>query len=144
MDGSVAKVRRSFLGLACKVSSAYVTNNSATAADLLRVIAGVHGVFHDLANVALGGEVSVQKPAVSVRKSVTPDFLICLECGQKLKALKRHLVRHDQSPAGYRAKWQLPLNYPMVAANYTATRSRIAKDLGLGRRLRPADLSPPP
>jgi len=143
VNDPVAKERRSFLGLACKVSSAYVTNNSVTATDLPRLIAGVHGVFYELANAAVSEEVPTQNPAVSIRKSVTLDFLICLECGQKLKALKRHLVRHDLSPAGYRAKWQLPLGYPMVAANYTATRSRIARDLGLGRRPRPrpADIS---
>ena len=81
-----------------------------------------------------------QKPAISVKKSINPDFIICLEDGKKFKSLKRHLrTQYNMSPEQYREKWQLPADYPMVAPNYAAARSRLAKEMGLGQQRRRGD-----
>ena len=116
------------------IVSAYVGNNSVAAADLPALITSVHKA---LAQVSTGEEVVEQvpqEPAVSVRKSITPDFLICLEDGRKFKSLKRHLrTKYDLSPDEYRAKWGLPKDYPMVAPNYAKARSDLAMQLGLGQ-----------
>jgi predicted transcriptional regulator len=116
------------------IVSAYVGNNSVNAADLPALILSVHKA---LAQVTSGEETVVQapqEPAVSVRKSISPDYLICLEDGRKFKSLKRHLrTKYDMSPEEYRAKWNLPKDYPMVAPNYAKARSELAKQMGLGQ-----------
>ena len=116
------------------IVSAYVSNNSIGAADLPGLIQNVHRA---LAEVMSGEDMTPpepQEPAVSVKKSITPDFLICLEDGRKFKSLKRHLrTKYDMSPEEYRAKWGLPKDYPMVAPNYAKARSDLAKQMGLGQ-----------
>ena len=116
------------------IVSAYVGNNSVTAADLPALIQSVHRA---LAGISSGGEtaeVVTKEPAVPVRRSITPDFLICLEDGRKFKSLKRHLrTKYNMSPEEYRAKWGLAKDYPMVAPNYALARSNLAKQMGLGQ-----------
>jgi predicted transcriptional regulator len=120
--------------LSADIVSAYVGHNALSVADLPKLIAEVHGA---LKNLKSNGAAAPQelKPAVPIRKSIAPDYLICLEDGKKFKSLKRHLRTHyDLSPEQYREKWGLPADYPMVAPNYSETRSRLAKDNGLGRK----------
>ena len=100
-----------------------------------KLIAEVHVALNGLHSSDTPEPVEELKPAVPVRKSVAPDYIICLEDGKKFKSLKRHLRTHyNMSPEEYREKWGLPADYPMVAPNYSATRSRLAKDNGLGRK----------
>jgi len=122
------------IDLTADIVSAYVSNNSISAHDLPGLISEV---FQAL-NRTHGGVVEVEpeplKPAVNPKKSVFPDFIVCLEDGKKFKSLKRHLRTHyDLSPEDYREKWGLPADYPMVAPNYAAQRSAFAKKIGLGR-----------
>ncbi len=122
------------LDLSAEIVSAYVSNNVVQAAELPSLIEGVFGAMKSTQS---DGEEPKEplKPAVSVRRSITPDFLICLEDGKKFKSLKRHLrTYYDLSPQEYREKWGLPADYPMVAPNYAAARSELAKKMGLGRR----------
>ena len=120
--------------LTAEIVAAYVSNNSVAANDLPNVITQVH--------TALGGAtmpteevVEKPKPAVSVRRSIQNDYLICLEDGQKFKSLKRHLMTHyGLTPEQYREKWDLPADYPMVAPSYAEARSRLAKEMGLGQK----------
>ncbi|MET0293606.1 MAG: MucR family transcriptional regulator [Phenylobacterium sp.] len=120
--------------MAADIVSAYVGNNSVSAAELPGLIQSVHRA---LAGISTGGEVvesAPKEPAVPVRRSITPDFLICLEDGRKFKSLKRHLrTKYNMSPEEYRAKWSLPKDYPMVAPNYAKARSDLAKQMGLGQ-----------
>jgi predicted transcriptional regulator len=130
------------LDLTAKIVSAYAANVTLTLAELTDVISSVSGA---LSQLATGGEVTPpaeQAPAVPVKKSVSADFIICLEDGKKLKMLKRHLKStYGMTPADYRLKWNLPRDYPMVAPNYAATRSQLAKKIGLGKS--PAKVAPP-
>jgi predicted transcriptional regulator len=123
--------------LAAEIVSAYVSNNSVPAAELPALI---NDVFTALTRVGTPpAEVAAEplKPAVSVKKSVHNDFIICLEDGKKFKSLKRHLrTQYNMSPEQYREKWGLPPEYPMVAPNYAAARSRLAKEMGLGQQRR--------
>ena len=123
--------------LTAEIVSAYVANNTVVATDLPAVI---HNVFEALskASAAIGQPAKEElKPAVPLKKSVTPEFIICLEDGKKFKSLKRHLRTHyDLSPEEYREKWGLSHDYPMVAPNYAAARSDLAKRMGLGQRRR--------
>jgi predicted transcriptional regulator len=116
------------------IVSAYVGANTVSATDLPSLIQSVHKA---LAGVSTGEEtveVAPKEPAVSIKKSITPDFLICLEDGRKFKSLKRHLrTKYNLSPEDYRAKWGLAKDYPMVAPNYAAARSNLAKQMGLGQ-----------
>src|SRR5512144_2128225 len=122
--------------LAAEIVAAYVSANSVSAAQLPDVIRTVVDALTNLNGQAEAAKAEPQKPAVSIRKSVTPDYLICLEDGKKLKMLKRHLrTTHDMSPQDYREKWGLPADYPMVAPNYAARRSEFAKQIGLGRKV---------
>ena len=121
------------LEMTTEIVSAYVSNNSVEAADLPSLIERVHGAL--VARTA-GSPVSapVADPAVPVKKSIASDHIVCLECGRKLKTLKRHLrADHKLSPSEYRAKWGLPADYPMVAPSYSKARSAFAKQIGLGR-----------
>ncbi len=121
-------------GITAKVVAAFVGNNQVPAAEIPAVINTVFSAFRDIGKPA---DVPAEplKPAVSIRKSVTPDYVICLEDGKKLKMLRRHLrSTYDMSPEEYRAKWGLPPDYPMVAPNYAAERSAMAVKIGLGRK----------
>ena len=118
--------------IAAEIVAAYVSNNSIAVTDLVGLIRQVHGALEKLANPAAPVVQEVLQPAISVKKSVTPDFIICLEDGRKFKSLKRHLAAFDLTPDQYRAKWNLPADYPMVAPNYAAQRSALAKQSGLG------------
>jgi predicted transcriptional regulator len=128
------------LDLAASIVAAYVGNNSVPVAELPALIANVHAalarVRGDLGAVESQAVVAEPaKPAVSIKKSVTPDYLICLEDGKKFKSLKRHLRTHyNLSPDEYRAKWNLPSDYPMVAPSYAEARSNLAKQMGLGQQ----------
>jgi|TARA_R110002072_G_scaffold9326_8_gene45513 predicted transcriptional regulator len=122
------------LSLTSNIVAAHVANNSVAVSDLPELI---RDVYKTLASV--GGSVAKEAerpvPAVSVKKSVTPDYVICLEDGKRLKMLKRHLkTAYDMTPEEYRDKWGLPSDYPMVAPNYAKQRSKLAKEIGLGTR----------
>ena len=116
------------------VVAAYVGNNTLPTAQLADLIGAVYSSLRGLDGHAPEPKVEPAKPAVAIKKSVTPDYLICLEDGKKLKMLKRHLrSTYNMTPDEYRAKWGLPPDYPMVAPNYAAQRSAFAKEIGLGR-----------
>jgi len=126
------------------IVAAYVSNNSVSSADLPAVIQQVHRALSGVVDGAATPEpVAPATPAVSIKKSITPDYLICLEDGRKFKSLKRHLrTKYDMSPEQYRAKWNLPKDYPMVAPNYAQARSALAKQMGLGQGGRKAAAAP--
>ena len=120
--------------LTAEIVAAYVSNNSVAANDLPNVITQVHAALGG-ATTPLEEVVEKPKPAVSVRRSIQNDYLICLEDGQKFKSLKRHLMTHyGLTPEQYREKWELPADYPMVAPAYAEARSRLAKEMGLGQK----------
>jgi predicted transcriptional regulator len=126
---------RDLIQFSCEIIAAYVSYNSLSPSDLPKLIAEVHNALRALSSNEQVSPLEELKPAVSVRKSVAADFIICLEDGKKFKSLKRHLRTHfNLSPDDYREKWGLPADYPMVAPNYSATRSRLAKDIGLGTK----------
>src|SRR3954471_8905026 len=121
--------------LAADIVSAYVSNNSVSSAELPGLIGEVHRALAKLQNGAPEPVAPELKPAVPVKKSVMPDYIICLEDGRQFKSLKRHLrTAFDMTPAQYREKWNLPHDYPMVAPNYAAARSNLAKTMGLGQK----------
>ena len=117
----------------------YVRNNALRLEDLSAFIIGVHDSLRTLSNAADEVQPETgQAPAVAVKKSVTPDHIICLECGAKFKAIKRHLfTSHQMTPDQYRAKWALPGDYPIVTSSYSSARSAMAKAAGLGRKAAP-------
>jgi predicted transcriptional regulator len=116
------------------IVSAYVGNNTVTTADLPALIKQVHGALAAVGSPAAEPVAPPKEPAVPLKKSITPDYLICLEDGRKFKSLKRHLrTKYDMTPEDYRAKWGLPKDYPMVAPNYAEARSNLAKQMGLGQ-----------
>ncbi len=120
------------LELTTKIVAAHVSHNAVPTTDLSRLIATVHETL-----AKLGPEEAAPRPppAVSIKQSVKPEYIVCLDDGKKLKMLKRHLrSAYDMSPDEYRQRWGLPADYPMVAPNYAATRSKIAKKIGLGRK----------
>jgi predicted transcriptional regulator len=122
------------LRMTADVVAAYVSNNSLPTAQLADVINAVYGSLKSLDGSAPETKSEPLRPAVPVRKSITPDYLVCLEDGKKLKMLKRHLrSTYNMTPDEYRAKWSLPPDYPMVAPNYAEQRSQFAKKIGLGR-----------
>lgn len=128
-----------YIDLAADIVSAYVANNSVPASELPQLINDVYTALTKVGTVAAVVEVKAepQKPAVTVRKSISDDFLICLEDGLKFKSLKRHLrSKYNLSPEQYREKWGLPSDYPMVAPNYAKARSQLAKKMGLGQQRR--------
>ena len=121
--------------MAVDIVAAYVGNNSVPAAQVPEVIQTVYKSLNALEGESAEPKGEPPKPAVSVRRSVTPEYIVCLEDGKKLKMLKRHLrAAYDMTPDEYRAKWGLPADYPMVAPNYAAQRSDFAKKIGLGRK----------
>ena len=122
----------SFVAMTAEITSAYVANNAVATADLPRVIQTI------AENLRMLGQEKVEEekpePAVQIKKSITPDYIICLEDGKKLKMLKRHLkTRYNMTPDEYRQRWGLKDDYPMVAPSYAATRSELAKKIGLGK-----------
>ena len=124
------------LALTSDIVAAHVSNNAVPGTELSGLIQTVFGTLSGLGGEPPEPEVEL-KPAVSIKKSVTPDYLICLEDGKQLKMLKRHLkTAYDMTPEDYRAKWSLPHDYPMVAPNYAKKRQELAKKIGLGRKPR--------
>ena len=126
--------RDDLLAFTTEIVSAYLANNTMPSTEIPGVI---EQVFKTLANVNTDVNMTVDRPqpAVLIKKSITPDYLICLEDGKKLKMLKRHLkTAYGMSPDEYRERWGLPADYPMVAPNYAEQRSKLAKDIGLGTR----------
>tara|TARA_R110002020_G_scaffold87764_8_gene216080 strand:- start:5776 stop:6198 length:423 start_codon:yes stop_codon:yes gene_type:complete len=133
--GATVGYEQDLIELSTEIVSAYVSHNALSPSDLPKLIADVHGALRGLSTNEVALPVEELKPAVPVRKSVAPDYIICLEDGKKFKSLKRHLRTHyNLSPEEYREKWGLPADYPMVAPSYSATRSKLAKDNGLGRK----------
>lgn len=123
------------VSLASDIVAAYVSNNSVPRAELPALIADIHGAIARLRTGTLQEPETKLIPAVSIKKSVTPDYIVCLEDGKKFKSLKRHLSTHyNLSPDEYRQRWNLPRDYPMVAPAYAAARSSLAKSMGLGRK----------
>lgn len=121
--------------LTAEVVAAYVSNNVVQSGDLAGLISNVHSALGKTANSEDVKPEVPAKPAVNVRKSVQDGEIACIECGQKFKSLKRHLMTyHDLTPEAYRAKWDLPANYPMVAPAYAEKRSRLAKKMKLGHK----------
>jgi predicted transcriptional regulator len=124
------------IGLAAEIVSAFVANNSLRSAELPGLIQSVHAALTKIASAAVTpstAEPISPTAAVTIRKSVTLDYLICLDDGRKFKSLRRHLAGLGMTPEQYRAKWNLPSDYPMVAPNYAAQRSALAKKIGLGQ-----------
>ncbi|HCW50417.1 MAG TPA: MucR family transcriptional regulator [Brevundimonas sp.] len=122
------------LEMTADIVSAYVSNNAVSADTLPTLVKQIHAALSGVLEAPVEAEPQPQEPAVPVRKSITPDFLICLEDGRKFKSLKRHLrTKYELSPEEYRAKWGLPNDYPMVAPNYAKARSELAKQMGLGQ-----------
>lgn len=122
------------LEMTSDIVASFVAHNAVTASALPELITTIHGTLESL---AMGGpkEEALPDPAVPISKSITPDHIICLEDGRKLKMLKRYLrSRYGLSPDEYRARWSLPADYPMVAPNYAKRRSAFAKEIGLGRK----------
>ncbi len=125
-----------FIELAADIVSAYVSNNTVAAGELPNLIGQVYSALQHTAGAAAPAAEPLN-PAVPIRKSVTPDHIICLEDGKRFKSLRRHLRTHyNLTPDEYRAKWGLPADYPMVAPNYAASRSELAKKMGLGQQRR--------
>lgn len=130
------EVQETLITLTADIVAAHVSNNSVAVSDLPVLIANVHGALAGLGGPVIEPEVK-QEPAVSIRSSIKPDYITCLEDGKKLKMLKRHLMTHYQmTPEQYRAKWNLPADYPMVAPNYAEQRRTLAKKIGLGTKRR--------
>jgi len=124
------------LALTTEIVAAHVSNNTVSVGDLPHLI---NQVYQSLSTIGTGTAPVVERPqpAVSVKKSITPDYIVCLEDGKKLKMLKRHLkTAYNMTPEDYRERWSLPADYPMVAPNYAKQRSRLAKEIGLGTRAR--------
>ena len=131
------------LSLTTKIVASHAGSHKVVASELPALIGSVFEALRAAGTAEVAKPVEALVPAVPIRKSVTPEFLVCLEDGKRLKTLKRHLaVRYDMTPAAYRQRWGLPDDYPMVAPAYAAQRSELAKSIGLGRR--PADAAPEP
>jgi len=126
-----------FIELTANIVSAYVSNNSVAASDIPGLIAQVHSALSRVSGSVGDAPSEPLKPAVSVKKSITPEYIVCLEDGKKFKSLKRHLrTQYNMTPEQYRDKWSLSADYPMVAPNYAAARSQLAKQMGLGQQRR--------
>jgi predicted transcriptional regulator len=139
---SESEASTNHIGLAADIVAAFVSNNSVPAADLPSLITSVHSALGGLGRGAATEQAEPLTPAVPIKKSIMPDYLVCLEDGKKFKSLKRHLrTRYGLSPEDYRARWNLPHDYPMVAPNYAAARSELAKTMGLGQQRRKSQRS---
>jgi predicted transcriptional regulator len=126
-----------YIELTAEIVSAYVSNNTVPASEIPGLINQVHAALARVSGKS-GDEVAEPlKPAISVKKSITPEHIVCLEDGKKFKSLKRHLrTQYNMTPEQYREKWGLGADYPMVAPNYAAARSQLAKQMGLGQQRR--------
>jgi predicted transcriptional regulator len=126
-----------FIELTAEIVSAYVSNNTVPAGDIPGLISQVHAALSRVSGKSADVPAEPLKPAVSLKKSVTPEYIVCLEDGKKFKSLKRHLrTQYNMTPEQYREKWGLSTDYPMVAPNYAAARSQLAKQMGLGQQRR--------
>ena len=126
-----------FIELTAEIVSAYVSNNTVSAAEIPSLISQVHAALSRVSGKPGESPAEPLKPAVSVKKSITPEHIVCLEDGKKFKSLKRHLrTQYNMTPEQYREKWNLGADYPMVAPNYAAARSQLAKQMGLGQQRR--------
>jgi predicted transcriptional regulator len=120
--------------MTAEIVAAYVENNTIALGDLPSLIQSVHRALASVSSGVDAAEVAPKEPAVPIRRSITPDHLVCLEDGRKFKSLKRHLrTKYNMSPEDYRSKWGLAKDYPMVAPNYAKARSELAKQMGLGQ-----------
>lgn len=129
--------------LTADVVAAYVSNNPVPASELSSLISDVHTALGRIGGAEDAPPAEKQKPAVNPKRSVHEDYIICLEDGKRFKSLKRHLMTHyGLTPEQYREKWGLDSNYPMVAPSYAAARSRLAKEMGLGRKKEPVEKAP--
>jgi predicted transcriptional regulator len=126
-----------YMELTATIVSAYVSNNPVPSAEIPALINQIYAALKRVAGGQVATAADAPKPAVPVKRSVTPEYIVCLEDGLKFKSLKRHLrTRYNLTPDQYREKYGLPLDYPMVAPNYAAARSKLAKDMGLGQQRR--------
>ena len=126
-------LNETLITLTSDIVAAHVSNNSVAVSDLPLIISSVHGALAGLSGQA--AEQARPEPAVPIKSSIKPDYVVCLEDGKKLKMLKRHLMTHyGMTPEDYRAKWGLPNDYPMVAPNYAEKRRQLAKAIGLGKK----------
>ncbi len=126
-----------YIELTADIVSAYVSNNSVQANDIPSLINQVHTALLRVSSGQNEAPMEPLKPAVPVKKSITPEYIVCLEDGKKFKSLKRHLrTQYNMTPEQYRDKWDLAADYPMVAPNYAAARSQLAKQMGLGQQRR--------
>jgi predicted transcriptional regulator len=127
----------SYIQLTANIVSAYVSNNTVASGDIPSLIGQVHAALLRVSGGQAAPPAEPLKPAVPVKRSITSDYIVCLEDGKKFKSLKRHLrTQYDMTPEQYRDKWTLPPDYPMVAPNYAAARSQLAKQMGLGQQRR--------
>jgi predicted transcriptional regulator len=127
----------SYIQLTANIVSAYVSNNTVASADIPNLIGQVYSALLRISNGAAAAPAEPLKPAVPVKRSITAEYIVCLEDGKKFKSLKRHLrTQYEMTPEQYREKWGLPPDYPMVAPNYAAARSQLAKQMGLGQQRR--------
>ena len=128
---------KNFIDLTASIVSAYVSNNPTQAADIPALIGQVHAALLRVSTGRAEPPLEPARPAVPVKKSVTAEYLVCLEDGKRFKSLKRHLrSRYNMTPEQYRDKWGLPPDYPMVAPNYAVARSQLARKMGLGQQRR--------
>jgi predicted transcriptional regulator len=128
---------KNFIDLTANIVSAYLSNNPTPAAEIPNLISQVHAALLRVSNGRAEAPPEPAKPAVAVKKSIHPDYLVCLEDGKRFKSLRRHLrTQYNMTPEQYRDKWGLPPDYPMVAPNYAVARSQLAKKMGLGQQRR--------
>ncbi len=135
MDNTAEDAKEVLITLTSDIVAAHVSNNNVAVEDVPGLITSIYGALASLGDAAPEPEAARPEPAVSIRASVKPDYLVCLEDGKKLKMLKRYLrTNYDMSPEEYRARWNLPADYPMVAPNYAEKRRELAVKIGLGRK----------
>ena len=128
---------QNYIELTADIVSAYVSNNSVSAGDIPGLINQVHSALMRVSGGQIEAPAEPLKPTVPLKKSITPEYIVCLEDGKKFKSLKRHLrTQYNMTPEQYREKWSLAPDYPMVAPNYAAARSQLAKQMGLGQQRR--------
>jgi predicted transcriptional regulator len=127
----------SFIELTAQIVSAYVGNNTVPSTEIANLIGQVHAALKRVSGGQVAPSAEPARPAVPVKRSINSDFIVCLEDGKKFKSLRRHLrTQYNLTPEQYREKWGLPADYPMVAPNYAAARSQLAKQMGLGQQRR--------
>ena len=128
---------KGYIDLTANIVSAYLSNNPTPASEIPNLISQIHAALMRVSSGRTDTPTEPAKPAVSLKKSINPDYLVCLEDGKRFKSLKRHLrTQYNMTPEQYRDKWGLPADYPMVAPNYAVARSQLAKQMGLGQQRR--------